>query len=193
MPAPSAFAAKLAGVAREQHTKFQFLDEADPPLCNQIRKYHTDLGLPFQSCAGAPWGSVFVSWCVRQAGATRAEFEFSAVAAVFAHEAIKNASSGTAAFRGFDIAARPPAVGDIILFNRGGAKVDFGFASTHQSYVAHPVIVVEVGGDEEGAFALVIGGNEGDSIRRTKVRLDAQRLIRQRDANPFICIIKTLK
>lgn len=193
MSASSEFAAKLASVAQVQHTTFHQLDEADPPLCQQIRKYHSDLGLPFQSCVGTPWGAVFVSWCVRQAGAARAEFEFAARASVFAHQAIRNASGGAGVFQGFDVSTHPPSVGDIILFNRGGAKIDFSFASTHRDYVAHPVIVVEVGEDAEGACALVIGGNEGDSIRRTKVRLNAQGLIRQRDENPFICLIKTLK
>ena len=42
-------------------------------------------------------------------------------------------------------------------------------------------------------FALCIGGNESDAVRRTKVRLTPQGFVHQRGANPFICVIRTLK
>ena len=77
--------------------------------------------------------------------------------------------------------------------NRGGTKHDFAFARTHKNYESHSAIVIEVGQDSDGPFALLIGGNEGNSIRRTLVRLTAAGLIRQRALNPFICVIQTLK
>jgi hypothetical protein len=59
--------------------------------------------------------------------------------------------------------------------------------------MSHSVIVVETGQDNLGRFAFCIGGNESDSVRRTVVRLNSQGFIKQRDGNPFICVIKNLK
>ena len=189
----SPFARKLAAVAQEQHDSFHMIDEADPELCKQIKKYWTDLRLGFTSCVTVPWSAVFVSWCVKTSGATATEFKFAAAHSVFVHEAIKNAISGQGLFHGLEITAHPPAVGDIIQMNRGGTKRDFAFARTHKNYESHSAIVTEVGQDSDGPFALLIGGNEGNSIRRTLVRLTAAGLIRQRAMNPFICVIQTLK
>ena len=189
----SPFAKKLAAVAQEQHDTFHMMDEADPGLCKQIKKYWTDLNLGFTSCVTVPWSAVFVSWCVKKAGATATEFKFAAAHSVFVHEAIRNAVNGQGVFHGLEITAHPPAVGDIIQNNRGGTTHDFAFAKTHKNYQSHSAIVVEVGQDADGGFALVIGGNEGNSIRRTVVRLTAGGLIKQRASNPFICVIETLK
>ena len=193
MPSPSPFAMKLAAVAQEQHTKFQFTNEADPVLCKQIKKWTQDIGFGFTSCTKVAWSAVFVSWCVKQAGATKAEFKFAMAHSVFVNEAIRNASKGVGVFQGFNISAQPPAVGDIIQLNRRGHKFGFDFARTHTAYESHSVIVIEVGHDSLGGFAFCVGGNESDSVRRSVVRLDSKGLIKQRDGNPFICIIKNLK
>jgi hypothetical protein len=189
----STFAKRLAVVAEEQHDTFHMMDEADPVLCKQIKRYWTELRLGFTSCVTVPWSAVFVSWCVKKAGATAAEFTFSAAHSVFVHDAIRNAISGAGVFHGLDVTTHPPGVGDIIQNNRGGTKHDFSFARTHKNYQSHSAIVTEVGQDASGGFALVIGGNEGNSIRRTIVRLDAQGFIKQRTTNPFICVVKDLK
>ena len=193
MPTPSAFAKKLATIAQEQHTKFQFTNEADPLLCKQIKKWTQDIGFPFESCTAVPWSAVFVSWCVKEAGATKPEFKFAMAHSVFVNQAIKNAVSNVGVFRGREITAHAPNVGDIIQYNRGGNSFDFAFAKTHANYISHSVIVVEIGQDVQGGFAFCIGGNESDSVRRSVVRLDAQGFIKQRTGNPFICVIEDLK
>jgi len=193
MAPPSAFAMKLAGVAEDQHTKFHLLNEADPPLCKQIKKYSNDLHLGSTDCVKEPWSAIFVSWCVMTAGATAAEFKFSKAHSVFVHEAIKNAENGTGVFRGFDISAQAPNIGDIIQNNRGGNKFKFAFAKANTNYLSHSAIVVKVDQDADGRFALTIGGNEGNSIRQTIVRLTSQGFVKQRTNNPFICIVKNLK
>lgn len=193
MPTPSVFAKRLASIAQDQHSKFQFTNEADPTLCKQIKKWTQDIGFTFTSCTKVPWSAVFVSWCVKQAGATKAEFKFAMAHSVFVNQAIKNAMSGVGVFQGFDISAQPPGVGDIIQNNRRGGHVDFAFARTRTSYESHSVIVIEIGQDNEGGFAFCVGGNESDSVRRSVVRLNSQGLIIQRDGNPFICVVKNLK
>jgi hypothetical protein len=193
MPTPSAFAMKLASIAQNEHATFQFMNEADPELCSQIKKWTQDTGFTFSSCTKVPWSAVFVSWCVKQAGATASEFKFAMAHSVFVNQAIKNAQKGVGVFRGMKISQHPPGVGDIIQQNRGGNKFDFDFASKHTDYVSHSVIVIEVGHDSQGGFAFCIGGNESDSIRRSVVRLDPQGLIKQRTGNSFICVIQDLK
>jgi hypothetical protein len=195
VPAPSPFARRLASVAQEQHDRFRFVNEADPQLCGQIKKWTEDIGSSFTSCTSNahPWSAVFVSWCVKETGATGSEFKFSKRHSVFVHNAIQNAITARGVFHGLEISAQPPNVGDIIQVNRDDARFSFEFASTHSQYASHSVIVIEIGQDSESPFAFCIGGNEGDAIRRTVVRLTPQGFIRQRGRNPFICVIKTLK
>src|SRR4051812_35236422 len=98
----SDFAKRLASIAEDQHSKFQFTNEADPALCKQIRKWTEDIGFNFSSCTEVPWSAVFVSWCVKQAGATKDEFLFAMSHSVFVHQAIQNAIKGVGVFQGFD-------------------------------------------------------------------------------------------
>jgi len=193
MATASAFARKLASIAQDQHSKFQFTNESDPTLCKQIKQWTKDIGFSFTSCTTVPWSAVFVSWCVKQAGATKVEFKFAMAHSVFVNQAIKNAINGVGVFRGFDITAQRPEVGDIIQNNRRNNTFDFNFARTHANYESHSAIVIEIGQDTEGGFAFCVGGNESDSVRRSVVRLNAQGFIKQRDGSPFISVIKDLK
>ncbi|HEX8319711.1 DUF2272 domain-containing protein [Longimicrobium sp.] len=193
MALPTPFARKLAAVAGDQHSKFHMVNEADPQLCKQIRRYWTELNLGFTSCSSVPWSAVFVSWCVKQAGASATEFKFASAHSVFVHQAIQNALANKGVFHGVEITMHPPQVGDIIQNNRGGATHDYTFAKKHANYTSHSAIVVETGSDALGRYALTIGGNESDSIRRTVVRLTKDGFIKQRNANPFICVIKNLR
>lgn len=189
---PTKFALKLASIAEDLHAKFHLIDENDPPLSKEIPRFFKDAGQTFESVE-VPWSAVFVSACVKRAGATKDEFRFAEAHSVFVHQAIKNADAETGVFRGRDIAAHAPQIGDIIQNNRGGTKFNFAHARKESSYQSHSAIVVETGTDSQGRFALTIGGNEGDSIRRALVRLDSKGLIKQRATNPFICVIENLK
>ncbi|HEX8167936.1 MAG TPA: DUF2272 domain-containing protein [Beijerinckiaceae bacterium] len=184
----TAFARDLADIALEQHGKFQFLDEHDDKLCNQIKRYWNETVGGFTSCA-VPWAAVFVLWCVKQAGATSAEFKFAAGHSVFVHDAINNPR----AFAGLEITAHAPQVGDIIQNNRGGTSHDFQFAKANKNYASHTDIVVEIGHDSSGRYALTVGGNVSDAIRRIRVACDANGFIKQKTTNPYICILKCMK
>lgn len=190
----SKFCTNLAKIAEDLHNRFHLIHEGDEPLRSQIKRFWQDIGLPFPGVATA-WSAVFVSSCVKKAGATAAEFKFAAAHAMFVHKAIANAKSNSGVFRGFDIATATakPEIGDIIQNNRGGTAFDFNFAAANNQYLSHSAIVVETGADSAGRFALTIGGNESDSIRRTRVPLTAAGLVKQRQVNPFICVVKTLK
>lgn len=188
---PSAFAKRLASVAEAQYDAYHFHSESDPPLAKQIERYWKDLGLKFPGVDTA-WSAVFVSWCVQRAGASANEFKFSAQHSVFVHKAIKNAKAGIGVFRAFHIDAYGPQVGDIIQNNRGKAYT-YDYASTHADYLSHSAIVIETGTDSQGLYALTVGGNESDSVRRKIVRLRPNGKIKQRPLSPFICVIQDLK
>lgn len=188
----SEFEAKLAETALGQYDTYRFQSESDPGLAKQIERYWRDLGFAFPG-VGTPWSAVFVSWCVKTAGATKKEFPFSARHAAFVHWAIANAETNSGLFRALPVEACAPATGDIIQNNRGGNGFDYAHAAEHDDYESHTAIVVETGADGSGRFAVTIGGNESDSVRRKRVALDARGYIVQRAIEPFICVIQTLK
>lgn len=193
MATPSAFALKLAAIAQEQHTEFQNMIETNPKLCKQIEQYYKDIGYEFISCEINAWSAAFVSFCVKKAGATAAEFKFADGHSQFVHKAIQNALNEKGVFHGLEIGAHAPSVGDIIHNNRDKRKYDFAYARTHDTYYSHSAIVVEIGQDTKGRYARTIGGNEEHAIRSKVVRLTKQGFIVQRPNDPFICVIKTLK
>lgn len=188
----SAFAKKLAATAQSQYDTYHYDSESDPALAKQIKGYWTGLGLTFPGVS-EPWSAVFVSWCVKQAGATKAEFNFNPQHSQFVYTAIQNGLNNTGVFRAFDIGTYAPNLGDIIQNNRGGNAFDFDYARKHRSYISHSAIVVEVGVDSKGGYAATIGGNESDSIRMKLVRLNDKGLVKQRDDGPYICVIQNLK
>ena len=191
---PTPFAETLARIARGEHDRFHGIDEGDDPLRSRIREYWETTGFPFpEDGVETPWSAVFISFCVRKAGAKETEFAFNPQHSVFVHRAIQNAAAGTGVFRAFKITEEAPSVGDIIQNNRTGTRHDFAFAKANKHYPSHTAIVVARGVDGIGKFVLTIGGNETDSIRTKRVPLTEGGLIRQREKSPFICLVKTLK
>ena len=190
--ATTEFSKKLAAIALGQYKTFRNMDEAEPKLSKQIKKYWTDLGKTFESVEIA-WSAVFVSWCVKEAGASSTEFRFSERHSSFVYRAIENTTNNTGVFKGRKITEYSPKIGDIIHNNRSGNKFDFTYAKTHDSYESHSAIVTETGEDDQGHYVITVGGNEGDSIRQKEIRLDKNGYIIQRNPNPFICIIENQK
>jgi hypothetical protein len=188
----SEFEKRVGLVTSHEYDDFHLNSENDPPLSDRIEEYWQDLGLDFPGVT-EPWSAVFVSWCIKQAGAAAEEFRFSPQHSVFVHWAIGNMQAQRGLFRAHPITEIAPSIGDIIHNNRGGNSFDFAFASAHANYPSHSAIVVETGHDPGGRFALTIGGNESDSIRRKRVALDDHGLIVQRTNSPFISVIQNLK
>jgi hypothetical protein len=187
---PTAFQKKLATVAQEQFEAYRLLRENQQPLARQIRRYWQQLGFKFPGVT-VPWSAVFVSWCVKQAGATARQFRFAAAHARFVHAAITNAKLGTGVFLGREPGAYAPKVGDILQNNRGDNEFDFAFAAKHKAYESHSAIVMEVGSDNQGRYLRTIGGNEGDTVGLREVRLNANGLVLNPDG-VYIAVIETL-
>lgn len=180
MAALSASRKKLAKIALQQYDRYHLVRENQEPLASQVRAYWAALGIPFPGYDTA-WSAVFVSWCVKTAGATAAQFSFSQRHSQFVYRAIQNAIGGTGIFFGREIGAYAPDVGDLLHNNRKGNSFDFAYAKTHQKYESHSAIVVEVGSDVAGRYLRTIGGNEGDSVGLKEVRLDARGLVKNSD------------
>jgi hypothetical protein len=165
--------------------------ETSSPLKERIKKYWTEIGLPFPGVAEA-WSAVFVSWNVRQAGATEANFTFAESHSAFVHAAI-NGTNAQPAFRGRKITDYAPKAGDIIQNNRLGNTFDFSHAGANKSYKSHSAIVVEIGARPQGGrFAMTIGGNEDDGVRRRQIDLDADGKLVQPEPKHFICVLENL-
>lgn len=192
VPAPSTFAARLAAIAQREYDDYHIYDENDPALAQRIKHYWDTLGFAFPG-VGTAWSAVFVSYCVKVAGATSAEFEFAAAHSIFVHKAIQNRDNSVGVFRAYDIPEESARVGDIIQNNRGGSSHDYSFARTNTAYISHSVIVVARGADAHGKFAITVGGNESDSVRRQIVRLNDDGSVTQKPNHYYICLIKDLK
>ena len=119
------FEKRLATLAQVQFDKYRWLRENQDPLASQIKTHWTELGLAFPNVA-QPWSAVFVSWCVKQAGATAAQFMCSPQHSQFVHAAIFNAkahakgdaNAAPGAFMGRDVGQYAPKMGDILQKKR---------------------------------------------------------------------------
>lgn len=183
------FAARLAASAQNEFALVRQTDETAPPLRQRIETYWTDLGLDFPG-VGEAWSAVFVSWNVLKAGAKREHFSFSARHSTFVHAAI-NGTNAQPAFVGRKVGEYGPKVGDIIQNNRNRNKFGFEFAKKNAEYESHSAIVVEVGVAPGGErFAITIGGNERDSVRRRRIDLDSAGKISLSAPDFYICVLE---
>jgi len=189
---PSTYVTALVALARKQYDDFDQFTEDDPPLRAQIRRYWEGIGFDFPGIS-TPWSAVFVSWCMRTAGASPDQFKVSTAHSRFVFWAIQNQLNNRGFFRGHPLTNHPPALGDIIQNNRGGQSLTYDFARAHEGYESHSAIVVEVGSDSAGKFARTVGGNENNSVGLKRVSLTSAGFIQQRPSNPFICVIQNLK
>lgn len=189
---PTPYAKRLAAKAMKEYDTYRFYSENDPKLAARIPIYWKATTSKFTSVSVA-WSAVFISWCVKDAGATSADFDFSPRHSKFVHTAIQNAAASTGVFRAYPITAYAPQVGDIIHNNRDGNSFDYAHAKSHQQYDSHSAIVVETGIDSIGPYAMTVGGNESDSVRRKRVTLTSAGFVKQRPLSPFICVIQNLK
>lgn len=170
------FQKKLAAVALGAYEKFHLLRENQEPLLSQVEQYWkaTVGGFPG---INEPWSAVFISWCVKQAGATSNEFTFASGHSVFVFHAIANTKNQTGVFHGRNPGEYAPKVGDILQNNRLKNSFDFAYASTHKNYKSHSAIVIETGSDQKGRYLRTVGGNENDSVGMKEVRLNKNGIV----------------
>lgn len=183
----SNFTKHLSTIAMKEYSKYRFLRENEEPLRSHIPIYWEATKAKFTDVSVA-WSAVFISWCVRTAGAGTNDFAFSPRHSKFVYAAI-NQSSSSAGFVGHEVAAYAPKVGDILHNNRSGNKFGYAHARGNESYESHAAIIMEVGQDNAGGYLRTIGGNEGDAVGMREVRLNANGIVR----NPnglYICVLE---
>lgn len=170
------FTKRLSTIAMNEYAKHRFLRENQEPLKSHIPDYWVAANAAFTG-VGVPWSAVFVSWCVRTAGAGANDFAFNPQHSQYVYSAI-NQLPDSVGFVGRDVSAYAPKVGDILQNNRSGKMFDFAYASAKRSYISHAAIVMEVGHDNAGAYLRTIGGNESDSVGLKEVRLNPAGKVR---------------
>lgn len=201
--ATNPYAQRLALVASAEHRDYSGILETDSSLKKRIYDVYLadldhanpddELGWDMSSdITSWAWSATFVSWCVLESGAFNADFDFSIRHAKYIKFCIANGDNGSGTFRARKLDDYSPQVGDLICGNRGGGQVTFGQARTLDSYNSHGAIVVELTVQDGVHYAVTIGGNEGDSIRKTMVRLTQQGRVKQRGTDPYICVIQNL-
>jgi hypothetical protein len=198
------FARRLVAVAEGEERTFGGVPETDTRLKKRIYDTylaelraadpHNELGWAMSpNITKWAWSATFVSWCMLAAGAARTEFALSVRHAMYIKAAIANQDAGQGLFRAHPIADYAPQLGDVITMNRGGGKVTYDQARTLKSYDSHGAIVVALIERMGKKYAVTIGGNEGQSVRRTEVALTADGRVKPRAEDPFIGVIQTLK
>ncbi|MFZ4699998.1 MAG: DUF2272 domain-containing protein [Candidatus Methylumidiphilus sp.] len=190
--ATSAYAKAVAALAEDQYQKYHLFSEDDDTLAKQIRDYWEDIGFTFPGVKTF-WSAIFVSWIMRTAGASANEFKASSAHSRFVFWAIDNLKNNSGLFHAHRIDDYAPHVGDIIQNNRDGQNLTYDFAAAHKAYSSHAAVVVEIGSDATGKFAITVGGNESDSVRRKRVALHSDGTVKQRASSSYICVIQNLK
>ncbi len=192
--AASEYVQRLIDVARKEESDYGQYDEIDPPLEKRIRQYCRDLNFENPgNIRDFAWSATFVSWCLFTAGARDTEFKFHIRHAVFIKWAIQNQDKNTGLFRAHRIDEYAPQLGDLIANNRNGGKITYDEARENDSYFSHSAIVVDFKEIDGVPYAITIGGNEGNSIRDRRVALTKDGKVKQRQKDPFICVIENKK
>lgn len=185
----STFTKRLSTIAMNEYSKYRFLRENQDPLKSHIPAYWEATNAKFTG-VDVPWSAVFVSWCVRTAGAGANDFAFNPQHSQYVYAAI-NELPNSAGYIGRDVASYAPKVGDILQNNRSGQAFDFAHASARRSYVSHAAIVMEVGQDNAGAYLRTIGGNESDAVGMKEVRLNPAGKVRN-TSGLYISVLECL-
>jgi hypothetical protein len=189
----------IVAAAKAEFARFHGIDEGSSPLRERIADYyeagkgsrHLDPTLDENA-----WSAAFISFCVKQSGATDDQFAFNLSHSVYVRAAIANADADRGVFRGHPITAYAPQLGDIIHHNRSGGTLSFDFARAHTGYPSHCVIVVGFETTGGVRHALTIGGNEGiphgtGTVGQKSLALDANGRLNQSAFGPkFICVIE---
>ena len=198
---PPAAARSIVAIAKAEFGRFNGIDEGDQPLRGRVADYYEAGGgsrnLDPTRNENA-WSAAFVSFCVKQAGATPQQFKFNLSHSVFVHAAIANADANRGVFRGHRVSEHAPKLGDLIHHNRDGGTLTFDFARAHTGYPSHSAVVVDFEMRNGVRHAVTVGGNEhlsggSGTVGRKRFALDANGFLDQASIGPrLICVVENL-
>jgi len=198
---PASSAPSVVGIAQAEFDAFNGVDEGDPPLRGRIADYY-EAGGGSRSLDPTlnenAWSAAFVSFCIRQSGATASQFRFSLSHSVFVRAAIANADANSGVFRAHRVTEYAPKLGDLIHHNRNGGTLGYDFARANSGYPSHSCIVVDFETRGGVRHAVTIGGNEllrggTGTVGKKSFPLDANGLINQAGVGAkLICVVENL-
>lgn len=169
-PAADAREALIAQAIREWLRFEQGLGrEFDDPFAGFVGEMWQAIGMALDGRdRDVPWSAAAISFMVRNAGATFAQyrnFRFAAAHARYIHDAIvrRRADDAGAPFWGFRLHERRPELGDMVCRWRETER-DFDDAAVSDTFKSHCDIIVRITADEVYA----IGGNVGHSVSVTR-------------------------
>jgi len=196
---PLAAGRSVVAIAKDEFDRFHGIDEGHPPLREHIADYYEAAGGSRNldpTLNENAWSAAFVSFCVKQSGATSSQFKFDLSHSVYVHAAIANTDANRGVFRGHRVSEYAPKLGDIIHHNRDGGTLDFDFARAHTGYPSHGVIVVDFDVADGVRHAITVGGNEfiangTGTVGKKSFPLNSSGLLDQSAIGPrLICVVE---
>ena len=138
-----------------------------------------------------PWSAAFISYLMKEAGFSSAEFAFSDSHVDYVRAALETTAAesegreATHAFRACDVATTPPRAGDLLCATRASTAGTMKFAALAAAIAAQPaglgfpmhcdlVVRADQGGD---AKLETIGGNVVHSVTLARMTLNARKLL----------------
>jgi hypothetical protein len=190
MAGPTPFKTELVRRARSESESLPGLCRGDKELEDRIEFYGRSIGIMNVASFRPHYSAVFISWCMRKAGATEAEFPWRLRHSEYAQVALQNAEHEEGLFRARRIEAYAPQPGDIVHVNRDDGKVNFDRIRAGNYYSESGIVV-----DIAPGKALIVMGNQGScgNVGTEELVLTDAGLLGQRVRNPFIAVIEVLK
>jgi len=190
MAALTPFKVELAKIARRENESFGSLRRGDRELENRIERYCSDVGVSATTLVRSHYSAVFISWCMRTAGASEAQFPAQISHSEYAKRAFSGAENREGLFQARRVESYAPQPGDVIHLNRDGGKVDYDRIRAG-GYNSESGIVVDI---QPNKAVIVMGNQEPrGNVGIEALTLADSGLLIQRIHNPFICVIEVLK
>ena len=182
---------RIVSVARGERLFWQDgkRKELDDAISTRLQKYWKAVGLDysveqlrdskFQS--DNPWSAAFVSWVMKKAGAGD-HFRYAASHWQYVAAAKENRSAGnTSPFVAYRTDEKTVELADIVVKRRSNSTATY--ENIEKGHMTHGDIVVSVA----DGTAETIGGNVGDSVRMTPVKLSDDLKV---SADGYFAIVK---
>jgi hypothetical protein len=190
MAAPTEFKSELVRLARQESEALPGRCRGDPELEDRIECYGRSIGIMDITSFQQHYSAIFISWCMRTAGASEAEFPPQLSHSKYAQFAVRNAEIEQGVFRARRIEAYAPQLGDIVHVNRNNGKVKFDHILVG-GYFSESEIVVDI---VPGKALIVMGNQEPcGNVGTEELALTDSGLLIQKGRNPLIAVIEVLK
>lgn len=180
---------KIAGIASAEAQMLSRELRGAAILRKRIAQYLVDLDLEVPiDLDDFHYSAVFISWCIRASGVPPEIFP-----SALAHgEYVRRGAARLAGepFRAVPIGAAPPAVGDILNFNRDGGRVTF-LGAIQGHYLSESGVVVAIDAPRLSG-SMVVGNMPSGAVAFVSFKLDPSGLVAERGTDPFIAIIKPI-